>query len=139
MVGGSTIIIFVAIAIVIGVALLIVIGRAQTTKTLNTEWYREQWRGINKQAEDGAAGRQLAVMNADKLLDRAMRERGLKGENMGERLKKSPNRFSKLDDVWSAHKLRNRIAHESDIKVSESQVKQALNGLERGLKDLGAL
>lgn len=132
-------ILLLAIAIVAGIVLLIFIGRAQTTKTLNTVWYKEQWQGIAAQAEDGSAGRQLAIINADKLLDRAMRERGFKGERMGERLTKHPKSFSKLNDVWAAHKLRNRIAHESNINVSEAETQKALKGLERGLKDLGAL
>lgn len=132
-------ILLLAVAIVAGIGLLVVIGRTQTRKTLNTAWYQEQWQGITEQSKDGAAGRQLAIINGDKLLDRAMRERGFKGENMGQRLIKHPKAFSGLNDVWSAHKLRNRIAHENSVHVSEADVRKALNSLERGLKDLGAL
>lgn len=126
-------------AIIIGIGLLIVIAKGQTSKQLNKEWYRDQWKGITQQAEDGAAGRQLAIINADKLLDRAMRENGFRGDNMGERLKKRPSAFTKLNDVWAAHKLRNKIAHESNIEVSTKEANRALAGLEMGLKDLGAL
>lgn len=134
----STVALLVA-GFIIGVVLVFIISRTAAPKKLDTVWYKEQWQGITAQAEDGSAGRQLAVINADKLLDRAMREKHFKGENMGERLKKHPNSFSKLNDVWSAHKLRNRIAHESNVKVSETEAQKALKGLERGLRDLGAL
>lgn len=122
-----------------GIILLTIIGRGQHRKTLNTEWYKQQWGSIMRQSDDSAAGRQLAIINADKLLDKAMIERGFKGQNMGERLKRHAQAFSGLNDVWSAHKLRNRVAHESDVNISEGDARRALAGLERGLKDLGAL
>jgi hypothetical protein len=79
------------------------------------------------------------VLNADKLVDQALRESGINGETMGERLKSSATKFSDLNGLWTAHKLRNRIAHEPDVAVSYDEARYALNCFRKALKDLGAI
>lgn len=123
----------------IGVGLLRLMGSGAKHRGLNQEWYQMQWRGIEQQFEDGAAGRALAVLNADKLLDKAMQDRGYKGQTMGERLKRHPGQFSDINAIWGAHKLRNKIAHENGFSVSPEEAQRALNQLKTGLKNLGAL
>ena len=81
----------------------------------------------------------ISVIEADKLLDKAMMEMGLPGKTMGERLKKSGSRFTNLNAVWRAHKLRNTIAHESDFEITYKQAFNALAIFKQALKDLGAI
>ena len=81
----------------------------------------------------------LAIINADKLLDEALKKRRLKGKAMGERLVAAQHILTDNDGVWFGHKLRNRIVHEDNVKLKEKDVKQALLGFRRALKDLGAL
>jgi hypothetical protein len=81
----------------------------------------------------------LAILNADKLVDQALRERGFRGDTMGDRLKATRGQLSDRDEIWFAHKLRNRIAHESDVRVNYSQARRALGGFKRALKDLRAI
>ena len=81
----------------------------------------------------------VAVIEADKLLDKAMVEMGLPGKTMGERLKKSGSKFTNLNGVWRAHKLRNALAHESGLEISHKQAFNALNIYKQALKDLGAI
>ena len=81
----------------------------------------------------------MAVVEADKLLDKALREMGTAGNNMGERLKRSSGKFTQLNAVWHAHKLRNQIAHEHGFNVEYLQAKRALNSFRQALKDLGAI
>ena len=77
-----------------------------------------------------------AVMDADKLLDYALSRKGFNG-TVAEKLKASGPRFSDLNGLWNAHKLRNRIAHElSDIQLAEA--KQAMGNFKNALNDLGA-
>lgn len=108
-------------------------------KGLDAAKFMQQWQAIDTQSRDGASGRQLAIVNADKLLDAAMRDLGYKGQTMGERLKGHRSSFSDIDGIWQAHKLRNRIAHETSVTVSDNEARRALGQLRRGLKDLGAL
>ena len=79
------------------------------------------------------------VIEADKLLDKALCELGVPGKTMGERLKKSGDKFSQLNAVWYAHKLRNQIAHEHGFTLEYPQAKKALSTFRQALKDLGAV
>lgn len=127
-----------AVILLIAVVLYAVVSRGTAKKTLDTEWYAAQWRAIEAQFNDGHAGQSLAVMNADKLLDRAMQDKRFKGNTMGERLKSHPAAFTDINAIWKAHKLRNRIAHDH-MQIFESECKSAMYSLRQGLRDLGAL
>lgn len=80
-----------------------------------------------------------AVVEADKLLDKALMEMGLPGKTMGERLKSASNHFSSNNSVWYAHKMRNAIAHERNFKVDYNKAAHALKAYRQALKDLGAI
>lgn len=75
------------------------------------------------------------VVEADIVLDHALKGLGYQGQ-FGEKLKKMGVRFSNLDAVWKAHKLRNRIAHEPGVSIADAEAEQALRAFERALKDL---
>lgn len=127
----------VLVVVIVGLGLLFLLSRRPAAK-LNHQWYAEQWQAIEGQFSDGSSGQALAVINADKLVDRAMQQKNFGGQTMGERLKKHPQAFADINAIWRAHKLRNRIAHEPG-KVYEAECRTALNDLRQGLKDLGAL
>lgn len=77
-----------------------------------------------------------AILQADKLLDFALEKSGFTG-SLGEKLKKAQAVFSDLDGLWSAHKLRNRMAHEIDHQTKDSEVKFALRMFQKAFNDLG--
>lgn len=137
----ASIIILFAAVIVIGVLLFAVITLTKKgTTVLNVEKYRSRWLTIEQSLQkDNEPSYHLAVMNADKLLDQALKERGFKGQTMGDRMKFARETWSNRDAVWQAHKLRNKIAHEPDVVVSYDQARRALAGFKLGLKDLGAI
>src|SRR5687768_5138163 len=81
----------------------------------------------------------LAIINADSLLDDAMKRLKISGKTMGERLVSAERLLTDNDAVWHAHKLRNKLVHEEPVKLSEQDVKNALIGFGQALKDLGAL
>lgn len=122
-----------------GLTMLAIISRRVVRPQLDIDTYESHFQTARGHLSEGNAGRQLAVVHADKLLDRAMKELGFKGDTMGVRLKLSRSRFSDINGIWEAHKLRNRIAHETDVSISHEQAERALEQLRRGLKDLGAL
>lgn len=78
-----------------------------------------------------------AVMDADKLVDYALMRQGFEG-SLGEKLKKAGRRFSDLNGLWKAHKLRNEIAHELSDKLNKGEAKNALIQFKKALNDLGA-
>ena len=81
-----------------------------------------------------------AVIEADSLVDFALRESGYGGETMGERLRSVPNGvFKNTNAVWSAHKVRNQLVHEIDKELLAAEAKQMVKNFEQALHDLGAL
>lgn len=129
-----------AVIVVLGVVLLAGMGTLTRRRSgLDRAYYQRQWQAIEGFKNAGGPSLQLAVMEADKLLDHALRDRGFRGETMGERLKAASRAFSSTNNIWKAHKLRNRLAHESGVQLNRVWVEQALHSFKSGLKDLGAL
>ena len=124
------------VAVLLGFVLALV---KKGNKKLDVEKYQSDWLSIQQSVTKDSGSWQLAVLKADKLLDRALKDSGYKGSTMGERMVSAGRTFSKRDRVWAAHKLRNRIAHEDDIRITENLTKQALASFKHALKDLGAL
>lgn len=128
-------------ALVIGGLLMLFIQLAsKRIPKLNREAYTKVWRAISERANVRSSdSMQMTIMKADKLLDRAMRDYGVSGETMGERLKARKGYWSNEDTLWAAHKLRNQIAHETSVKLNEQTFRRAMASYEEALKDLGAL
>lgn len=137
---GSVIFLIIAIIIVGGLVFVGITLSQRRSHDFNKEKYQTKWLAIENSLQKGSpATYNAAVLEADKLLDHAMVEMGARGKTMGERLKYSGSRFSNLNAVWGAHKLRNQIAHEVDFQVSYEQAQRALRALRRALKELGAV
>ena len=76
---------------------------------------RERWQTIIKKMEsENISDWKLAIIEADTLLDEMVKKMGYPGENLGERLRHvEVSDFTSLQEAWEAHKVRNRIAHDS--------------------------
>ncbi len=137
----TTMIFFLAAVLIAGGILFAVISFSRNApKQLKKDYYRSQWLTIESQLKKGEAhSYTVCVLNADKLLDRALRERGIAGSTMGERMKAYQEKWSSAQHVWGAHKLRNKLAHETDVTVEYDQARRALGAFRQGLKDIGAL
>ncbi len=124
----------------VGIFLLVAIAAllSRRGRKLNTVFYEKKWKELQGLLKDKATW-PLAIIDADKLLDRALKDRRYKGKTMGERLVAAQRDIKYNDDVWFGHKLRNKLVHENDIKLKERDVKDALLGIKAALKDLGAL
>ncbi len=136
--GTLSVLLFATLLIVGGVILLAIVTRGQ--RQLNKEEYRTKWLRIESSLKkNNESSYHLAILNADKLLDAALKELRYKGQTMGERLKSASAAFSNKNAVWSAHKLRNRIAHETDVKIDYTNARRALASFKQSLKDIGAI
>jgi hypothetical protein len=120
-------------AIVAGVMLV-----RRRPRPLNVAGYQKEWKEMQKLLASKETWKQ-AVIDADKLLDKALRKKRFAGKTMGERLTKAQRLISDNEGVWFGHKLRTKLESEPDAKLKESDVKQALIGIRQALKDLGAL
>lgn len=112
-------------------------NEASQSQGLNIGLVQSKWAEIITMQNSGPSGLKNALIEADKLLDYCMVGKGFTGETMGDRLKSGGSQFSNLDAVWSAHKLRNQLAHEVEHDIVPEQVKHAVHGLGNAIRDLG--
>lgn len=137
---GQIIILFAAVLIIGGLLFAVITFTKKGPSALNVERYRVKWLSIEQHLkQDEVSSYHLSVLNADKLLDQALRDRGVKGNTMGERMKTVQQSWSNANAVWGAHKLRNQIAHEQDVRVNYDDARRALSGFKQALKDVGAI
>lgn len=102
---------------------------------------RRKWDEIVRKAEAGGpAGYPMAIIEADVLLENSLGRMGFLGKNLAERLRSlAPSELPNVNDVWEAHKLRNKIAHEPDFKPSQDETTKALGIYKKALEDLGVI
>ena len=94
----------------------------------------------NHLASTSEAEWKFAVIEADKLLDDALRSAGYPGETMGERLMSiERSQLRTLDGLWDAHKTRNRLVHDANYFLRYTEAKRVVLVYEETLKELGAL
>ena len=140
MIDGGAITFILAIIIVAILVFFAIVLTGKREHKFNIEEYQAKFLSIeNKLNKNNPATFVTTVINADKLLDKALHEMGIPGKTMGDRLKKSNDRFTDINAVWRAHKLRNAIAHESDLEITHQQAANALLIYKQALKDLGAI
>ena len=138
---GSLIVFLVAI-IIVGILIFLAISMTgKRSHNFDKENYQVDFLRIEQSlVKDNEASYSMAIIEGDKLLDRAMMEMGVQGRTMGDRLKRiGKAKFTQLNAVWHAHKLRNQIAHEHDFKPEYRQALHALETYKQALKDLGAI
>ncbi|PIR41249.1 MAG: hypothetical protein COV31_02490 [Candidatus Yanofskybacteria bacterium CG10_big_fil_rev_8_21_14_0_10_46_23] len=82
----------------------------------------------------------FAVVEADKLVEDALRQVGFSGDSMGEILKGiDKTKLASLQGLWDAHKLRNLIVHNTDFEVKQAEAQYALKQFEKALTEIGLL
>ncbi|HUD10700.1 MAG TPA: hypothetical protein VMR28_03450 [Candidatus Saccharimonadales bacterium] len=126
------------VVIILAVVILLLGVMQRRPRRLNKEYFGKKWQVLQKQCASKSTWA-LAVIDADKLLDEALKKRRFKGKTMGGRLMTAQHSLTDNDGAWFAHKLRNQLVHESDAKLTERKVKDALVGIRQALKDLKAL
>lgn len=132
---------FVVAVLIVAVMVLIAMGLTRKKQyRFNKEKYQTRFLAIeNNLVKTNPATFMNSVIDGDKLLDKAMVEMGIPGKTMGDRLKHAKDKFSDINAVWRAHKLRNALAHEDDLEITHRQALAALAIYKQALKDLGAI
>lgn len=132
---------FIAAVFVFGAILFAVISLTRRgPSSLDVDKYRTRWMTIEQQLKQGETMTYaMSVLSADTLLDQALKEKGIQGATMGERMKQMQKKWSNANSVWTAHKLRNQIAHEPDVKLNYDNARRALASFKQALKDVGAI
>ena len=128
------IIILVVILITFVLSLYVFIKNAFTDKLNDADivYVKGHWFDILDIVEDDPV---KAIVDADKVLDYVLTRNGFSG-SLGEKLKAAAPRFSDLNGIWNAHKLRNRLVHEF-IEIDIVEIDRALKQFKKAFRNLG--
>lgn len=138
------------VAVVLGLALafLLLRGLARAVRRLFAPKLQGMDRGAIKarwdeiermSAAGGEMNLKMAVMEADKLLDHALKAMAIPGTTLGERLKFAAYKYPDIRNVWNAHRLRNQLAHEASYYLDPSFAKKAIRDFKDALRLLNVL
>ena len=109
-------------------------------RRLKQSYYLKQWQSLQSDCANRKSWPE-AIKKADKLIDKALKQRGYKGKSTGEKLVAAQHDLSFNEAVWFSHKFANKLAEDSvDVrKLKKKEVMMALAGFREALRDLGAL
>src|SRR3989344_830276 len=76
-----------------------------------------------------------ALIDYDTLLDHVLKDKGIRGTNMGERLKSARSYFPHglYNEIWEAHKMRNNLVHEATFTASVPALQRNREALKRAI------
>lgn len=135
--------IVVAIAAVVVIVLFFVarhFSRKTSAEGIDRKFFREQWRRIEELLNLGKEmNYKLAVIEADKLLDEALKKMYFPGTTMAERLKLATYKFPKLGQVRWAHAVRNQVVHDAYYSLKYNETRKVLELFKQALKILNVL
>ena len=100
----------------------------------------KHWADVEALMQRGdAISYRLALIQADAVLDLALKVKAFPGTTTGERLKFASRKYTDLKQTFWARSLRNRIVHEAGAELKIAEVKSAIGALKQALVILGAL
>ena len=102
---------------------------------------RRRWKQIEGYLESSSKSKhKLAVMEADKLLNKVLKKMGNEGDNIEERLQELPSdKIENMEEVKLAHELRNDVAYDPDYQLQKEEAEKALEIYKKALQDLQAI
>ncbi len=118
--------------------ILFFLWRWKMPHRLKVEAYIGDWKTLQQFCKNKTTWRQ-ALIDADQLLDKALKRRKYKGKRMGERLVSAQRTLTNNDGIWAAHNLSKKVVANPNSKLQESNVKAALFAYRQALIDIGAL
>jgi hypothetical protein len=107
-------------------------------KRLNKKRFTESWKALQKNCATRKTW-PIALVEADALLDKALKQRRFKGKTTGERLVAAQHELGSNSAVWFSHKYCQRMKDIDVRTMKKKEVAEALAGFRQAMRDLGAL
>ncbi len=87
---------------------------------IDAEGLFEKWSQIETRFGAYDEGQwKLGIIEADTVLDEAIKQLGFKGDTMGERMRKvQKDKFPFIDGAWRVHRVRNYLVHDPTYHLS---------------------
>ena len=139
--------IFTAVYFMVNFQKLIGLKRKMMLSSLNvikppsTGGSQSRWEEITRHLESVRESEwKFAVIEADNLVDEFLKSAGYLGEGMGERLTSiEKGQFESLEGLWEAHKIRNKLVHDSNYFLRHAEARRAIELYSKTLKELGVV
>jgi len=91
---------------------------------------KKRWEKIDRRVKSGLeANYKLAILEADKIFDRVIKELGYEVEK----------KLSNIDEIKEAGKIKNKIVEDKKFKLSREEAKRVLDAYKKGLEELRVL
>ena len=91
---------------------------------------------INHANSNNPAEWKIAIIEADNILDNILKEVGYEGDTLAERLKAAGDGEA-MQEAWEAHKIRNAIAHDGEVKLTQREARRVVGLYENVFKKFG--
>ena len=118
-------------------------SRPKRPAPLETKWEAvwARWQRIlAKAAANPPQSYVIAIIEADKCVDDVLKDLGLSGEHMADRLEQlDASDFKTFEKLWRAHRVRNELVHTPDFGIDPADAKEVLEIYEAFLKELEML
>lgn len=97
-----------------------------------------RWATIETMSRQEQVQKKQAVIQADMLIDSIMKEAGVGGTTMGERLKSLSGKMPReiYQQLWQAHKKRNELVHEQGSFVADWEISQHLKSFRDSISQM---
>jgi hypothetical protein len=112
--------------------------QARRPKKMVTKTYITKWRTLQQHCGN-KENWGTAIVDADALLNLALKKRRYKGKTCGARLMAAQHELTNNDGIWAAHNLAKKILADPQKKLTKTEVKDSLQSFQQALIDLGAL
>lgn len=142
------IVIFISIILVVGIIFLVfkisLLGKKKIKAYIDIfteegplEDRSSRWREIKGHMDSDIPEQwKMAIIESDVLIDNIFKKTGYGGDTLGEKLKNiEPSDFDNLQNVWEAHKIRNRIVHDGNYPITKEEAKEVIGKYEKALKE----
>lgn len=120
------------------ITVIFLMVRRRKKRKLDPHYFMERWLALQKFCGTRKTWPD-AIVEADALLDEALKKAGYKGKTTGERLVAAQRTLTNNESVWFGHKLCKRIPEEDVRRLRKQDMLEALHGFRQALRDIGAL
>ncbi len=125
----------------LGILVSILLALKALNPSQNNEWQsiaRKKLLSLKRGQHNTLESQKQLIIELDKLLDFCLKNKKLNGDSMGDRLKSSRSFFSKdsYNKIWEAHKVRNKLVHEIDFRITIESLKRHNNELKNSIENL---
>jgi hypothetical protein len=106
--------------------------------TMRDVVFHERWRAIETKFALGTPeSARLAIIEADALVDTALKGMQIPGEHLADRLSNlDQDDVKSMNRVWRAHRLRNDLVHTPGFAVAPADAQRAMDDYEAFLKEM---